>query len=114
MIQRGSVPEWLGKHPPFFQVMDAILHNLYSNVPEHVPSALHLMEQVRLIIRKCAPTAIIDVLTSLSDGLCQWIGDIDNLLLEHEHNDIVRCLSSIINVLLTKTSPDYSIIYRGP
>ena len=92
LIARAEIRNVVERQSSFLRITGTVLRELYFNrqYQEHVPAALRLMKQVQLLIRRSTPGAAVDVLITLSEGLSVWIGDENELLLEQEHNDIVR------------------------
>ena len=100
LIARAEVQDVVERRSPFLRTTGAVLRELYLDrqYQEHVPAALRLMKQVQLLIRRSTPRAAVDVLITLSEGLSVWIGDEHELLLEQEHNDIVRDAQQVFRV----------------
>ena len=68
---------------------DAVLQSLYSDLAEHVPLALKILEHIRRILNECPTSGLVSMLTTLSKGLAVWVGDERELLLNTEYNEVV-------------------------
>ncbi len=89
MLSLFTVDDVSLRNSLFLQHADAVLRGLYSETAENIPTAVQALGHIRRIVQDCPPNAILPVLSSLADGLSAWIGDEDEVLLVHDHNDVV-------------------------
>ncbi|KAI0754826.1 hypothetical protein C8Q80DRAFT_1247683, partial [Daedaleopsis nitida] len=89
LLSRVSLGQELKSPSTFLQAVGASLCDLYSGSSENVATAMKIFQHTRHIIVEAPCNAILNVLSSLSDGLSAWIGDAAEHLSEEEHNEYV-------------------------
>lgn len=68
---------------------DDFLCDLHPPLPEILPTGLETFRCLGKIMEFSSHSLIVPIITSLSDGLCMWIADVHEQLLEQEYNDVV-------------------------
>jgi hypothetical protein len=71
-----------------FPTIDRVVHDLYPPQPEYFTTALHIIGLIRGVINS-ASSCIVPVLTALQNGLCRWIENRSEILLDEEYNRVV-------------------------
>ncbi|GBE84841.1 hypothetical protein SCP_0700210 [Sparassis crispa] len=75
-----------------FSHINEYLSGLYSRQADFLQLAMDALKDLRSLFKCCPRSLLIPVLTALSDGLCVWIKDESEIMLEEEYNDVVMTL----------------------
>ncbi|KAL6303902.1 hypothetical protein BKA93DRAFT_786211 [Sparassis latifolia] len=75
-----------------FSHINEYLSGLYSRQADFLQLAMIALKNLRSLFKRCPRSLLIPVLTALSDGLCVWVKDESEIMLEEEYNDVVMTL----------------------
>ena len=74
----------------FLKAVDEFLCNLYTAKQEDRYPILQSFRTLTSLLQACPQHAIVLLVSNLSDGLCIWIRDEEEVLPDKEYNELVR------------------------
>ncbi|KAJ7288150.1 hypothetical protein C8J57DRAFT_1279246 [Mycena rebaudengoi] len=73
---------------------DKVLHDLYPPQERLLPISLRLMRRLQEIIISTPSALVLSFVLALQNGMCRWLEDESNALVDDVREEVVRCLYS--------------------
>ncbi|KZT73902.1 hypothetical protein DAEQUDRAFT_808069 [Daedalea quercina L-15889] len=76
----------------FLKLINDFLCDMYAAKQEHLYPALETFRILSSLLQSCSQHATVSLTSAMSDGLCIWIRDEEEILLEKEYNEVIMHL----------------------
>ena len=94
----------------FLNAVDDLLRDLYPAKQEDRYPVLQSYHILTTLLRSCPQDAIVSLVSTISDGLCIWIRDEEEVLLDQEYNEIVCFPPCVPFTISHSRRPDHAFV----